>query len=120
MQRAFHHRMLTKLTLYRRMPGEYNEDNEWVPGKIKKSYVWGVIKAGNKFSQFEEGIAKHAEDGGKRFSDYRSLYITDKFPIYTDDIIRFKGKYYLVLQHSDEEVYGFNSWIIEKSEDWKP
>lgn len=120
MQRAFNARMLTKLTKYTQLVGSYNELNTWVEGSLETSFIWGVIKAGNKFSQFEEGIALHNEDGGKRFSDYRTLYITDKFVVDLEDKIFYKGKYFNVLQQSDEDVYGFNSFILEKSENWKP
>jgi len=120
MKRALNAKMLSKLTRYIIKPGAYDADNNWVAGRTIPTIVWGVIKAGNKFSQFEEGDALRPEDGGARFSRYRSLYITDKFTIDIGDKIGFKGKYYNILQQSDEGVYGFNSYIVEKSEDWTP
>jgi len=120
MQRAFNSRMLTKMVRYSIPEGSYDANNNWVEAKPTKSFVFGVIKAGNKFSQFEEGIAMINEDGGIRNSDYRSLYITDKYPIVIGDKVGFKGKYYNILQESDEDVFGFNSFIIEKSENWTP
>ena len=120
MQRAFNARMLTRVTRYKQLVGSYDELNVWVDGKVKTSTLNGVIKAGNKFSQFEEGMALHNEDGGNRISDYRTLYITDKYDLDIQDKIAFKGNYYNVLQQSDEEVYGFRSYLLEKSENWKP
>ena len=120
MQRAFSARMLTKLTKYTQLTGSYDSLNKWIDGAIVEAVIYGVIKAGNKFSQFEEGLALHNEDGGIRHSDYRTLYITNKFSVALNDKISFKGKYYNVLQQSDEEVYGFNSYILEKSENWTP
>ena len=120
MQRAFNARMLTKIAKYTQTVGAYDALNVWVDGAIVESFLYGVIKAGNKFSQFEEGIALHNEDGGIRFTDYRTLYITDKYSVELNDKVSYKGKYYNVLQKSDEEVYGFASYILEKSENWKP
>ena len=120
MQRAFNSKMLTKLIKYTLAEGTYDENNHWVEGRLKKSNIWGVVQAGNKFSQFEEGEALHSEDSGIRFSDYKTLYVTDKFPILLTDKISFKGIYYNVLQRSDESVYGFYSVILEKSKEWKP
>lgn len=120
MQGAFDAQMLSPLTRYSVSAGSYDDNNDWIDGATVSSLVYGVIKSGNKFSQFEEGIALHNEDGGIRYSDYRGLYITDQFPIELGDKILFKGVYYNVLQNSDEEVYGFNSYILEKSENWTP
>lgn len=120
MQRAFNARMMTKLIRYSISDGTYDENNVWVEGRKKKNNIFGVIQAGNKFSQFEEGEAVHSEDGGTRYSDFRTLYVTDKFPINLGDKIDFKGVYYNVLQRSDEQVFGFYSVLLEKSEEWKP
>ena len=120
MQRAFNARMLTKMFKYSIESGTFDEFNNFVEGRSVKSTVFGVIVAGNKFSQFEEGIAVNNEDGGIRFSDYRSIYIIDKYNLVIGDKILFKGKYYNILQESDEDIYGFKSFIAEKSENWKP
>lgn len=120
MQRAFNKRMLTPMTRYSIEENTYDENNHVVEGRKKSSRIFGVLKAGNKFSQFEEGEALHSEDGGQRFSDYRTLYVTDRFPLDLDDKIGYKGKYYNILQRSDEEVYGFFSYILERSEEWTP
>lgn len=100
--------------------GSYDANNNWVEGSLVESTLYGVITAGNKFSQFEEGIAIHAEDGGARYSNYRNLYIRNIYTLKKEDKILFRSKYYNVLQQSDEEVFGFHSWILEKSEDWTP
>lgn len=120
MHEAFDALMLTPMTRYSVSAGSYDEFNTWVPGTNVSSVVYGVIKAGNKFSQFEEGEALHAEDGGARFSDYRTLYITDQYTIELGDKVGFSGKYFNVLQRSDENVYGFYSYILERSEEWQP
>ena len=120
MQRAFNARFLVPLTLYRVSPGSYDDDNNWIEGLVTKSTIYGRVVAGNKFSQFEEGIARIVEDGGTRFADYRGLYVTNKYSLETTDKIGYRGKYFNVLQHSDESPFGFNSYILEKSENWKP
>lgn len=120
MHRAFNHRMISPMVRYAISAGAYDADNNWVPGGIVTTTVRGVITAGNKFSQFEEGIALHAEDGGARFSNYRNLYIRNIYTLTKEDKIGFRGTFYNVLQESDEEVFGFYSWILEKSEDWTP
>ena len=120
MSRAFNSRMMTKLSRYFILPGAFNDDNDWIEGTKTKSSLFGVVLAGNKFSQFDEGISLHPEDGGARYSDYRSLYINDKYDLKVDDYIGFQGKYFRVLQQSDESVFGFKSFLLEKSEDWTP
>lgn len=120
MQRAFNARMLTRITKYTQAEGNYDENNKWVDGAITTSKIWGVIKSGNRFSKFEEGIAVHNEDGGIRYSDFKTLHITDKFTVELGDKVPYKKAYYNILQQSDESIYGFTSYIIEKSENWKP
>lgn len=120
MSRAFNSRMMTKLTRYFVAEGTYDDNNNWIEGTKTKSTFFGVVLAGNRFSQFDEGISLHPEDGGARFSDYRSLYINDKYTLAKEDYVGFKGKYFRVIQQADESVFGFNSYIIEKSEDWTP
>lgn len=120
MQEAFDAQMLTPVIRYSISEGSYDNDNRWIQGSKKATTIYGVIKAGNKFSQFEEGEALHSEDGGQRFSDYRTLYVTDRYPIELKDKIGFSGKYFNVLQRSDEAVYGFYSVLLERSEEWQP
>ena len=120
MQKAFNSRMLTKLIKYTIAEGSYDDENTWVEGQITNSNIYGVIKSGNKFSQFEEGEALHSEDGGIRYSQYKTLYVTDKFPVDKKDKIGYLGNFYNVLQRSEESVYGFFSVILEKSKGWKP
>jgi len=120
MHRAFNSRMLAAMQLFTVSAGSYDANNNWVEGSLVESTLYGVITAGNKFSQFEEGIAIHAEDGGARYSNYRNLYIRNIYTLKKEDKILFRSKYYNVLQQSDEEVFGFHSWILEKSEDWTP
>jgi len=120
MQRAFNSRMLTKVIRYMIAEGTYDEENIWVEGKVTKKNIYGVIKSGNKFSQFEEGEAVHSEDGGTRFSQFKTLYVTDRFPIDRGDKVGYAGNFYNVLQRSEESVYGFFSVLLEKSTEWKP
>ena len=116
MHRAFNAKMLTGITLVSIEPGSWDEYNNWVEGKEKKSTIFGRVIVGNKFSQFEEGIALHNEDGGSRYSDYRSLYVKNIYTVKVQDRIIFKGKTFRILQQSDEDVFGFNSFLIEAQE----
>jgi len=120
MRRAFNSKMLTKLIRYSVLEGYYDANNDWVEGRTIRSNIWGVVKVGNKFSQFDEGEALHSEDGGQRFSNYQTLYVTDKFKVNLGDKIEFKGHYFTVLQRSDESQYGFFSYILERSTEWQP
>ena len=120
MRRAFNSRMYTTIAIYVQEDGSYNEDNDWVSGQLTSRLSRGVIQAGNKFSQFEEGMAIINEDGGIRVSDYRSLYIKSEEEIKLGDKIGYKGIYYNVLQQSDESTYGFDSFLLEKSKNWSP
>lgn len=120
MQRAFNSRMLTKVIRYIIGEGHYDDENVWVEGTVTKKNIYGVIKSGNKFSQFEEDEALQTEDGGNRFSQYKTLYVTDKYLIEEKDKIGYAGEYFNVLQRSEESVYGFYSVILEKSKEWKP
>ncbi len=105
---------------YRLDEGSYDENNQWVDGRLRKKNIWGVIKTGNKLSKSEEGEALHAEDGGERFSDYKTLYVTDRFPVLATDKIGFNGRYYNVLQRSNEAVFGFYSVTLERTVEWTP
>ncbi len=120
MRRAFNKRMLSSVTKYSISDGTYDENNQFIEGSITSSVMKVVNLAGNKFSQFEEGEALHSEDGGQRYSDYRTIYLTDKYTLEMTDKIGFKGEYYNVLQRSDEQTYGFWSFLIERSEEWTP
>lgn len=120
MQGAFNSRMLTKVIRYVVQEGSYNDGNVWVEGLITKSNIYGVIKSGNKFSQFEEDEALRVEDGGIRSSQYKTLYVTDKFPLEEGNKIGYDGKYYNIIQRSEEATYGFFSVILEKSKEWTP
>lgn len=120
MQRAFNSRMLTRVVRYVIKEGSYDDDNVWVEGAITQSNIYGVIKSGNKFSQFEEDEALRVEDGGIRASQYKTLYVTDKYPLENTNKIGYQGKYYNIIQRSEESTYGFFSVILEKSKAWTP
>ena len=120
MQRAFNARMQAKCISYVIAEGFYDEDNIWIKGRYVKNNFYAVIQAGNKFSQFDEGIARHAMEGGNRFSNYRNMYVQDKYPsLKMNDRIEFRDTFYNILQKSDEAVFGFNSYIIEKDKTFK-
>jgi hypothetical protein len=108
------------MTLHVVAKGSYDADNNWVEGNTSSKTIYGVITAGNKFSQFDEGISLHSEDGGARYSNYRNLYVKERFSVGKGDKISFRGAYYNVMQESDEEIFGFSSFILEKSEDGTP
>lgn len=120
MNRAFNSKMMTMITKYTIGVGSYDSTNNWIEGSQVVTQIFGVIKAGNKFSQFEEGQALHAEDGGARYSDYRTLYVTKANLVELGDKLGFAGKYFNVLQRSDESIFGFYSVIIEESTEWTP
>ncbi len=120
MQRAFNSRMMTRLVKYIVAIGHYDENNDWVQGRVKTASIWGVLKTGNQFSQFDEGEARISDETGIRYSDYRTLYVTDRYPIAVGDKLGHKGRYYNVLQRSDESEFGFYKVLLEKSEEWKP
>jgi hypothetical protein len=120
MRKAFSKHMLAPLTRFAKGPGRYNEYNEWIEGSTSESTIHGVWFAGNKFSQFDEGIALKPTQGGERYSDYRTLYISDRFILEIEDYIGFKGKYFKILQMSDEDVFGFRSFLLEQDPDWRP
>lgn len=120
MQRAFHSKMMTKLICYTVSEGSYDEENVWVEGTVTQKNIWGVIQTGNKFSKLDEGEALHTDDGGERFSNFRTLYVSDKFVIGATDKFLYQGLYFNVLQRSDEATFGFNSVLIEKTLEWTP
>jgi len=120
MSRAFSSRFLSKMTRYRVSEGTYNEFNDYIPGKITTSMIWGVIRVGNKFSQFDEGEAIHNIDVVTRISNYKELSVRGSGNISMGDKVGFKGKYYNLLQRSDETVFGFESFMIEEADGWTP
>jgi hypothetical protein len=120
MNEAFDIEMMTKLTRYTLGTGSFDDDNNWVEGAIEASKIMGVVTSGNRFSQFDEGISLHAEDGGARFSNYRSLYVPKRFTLAIEDKVKFGNKYYNVLQESDELVFGFQSFLLETTKNWSP
>ena len=120
MRRAFNAKMLVTVTWYQVSVGSYDDDNLWVSGGNAPKDISARVIAGNKFSQFEEGISRTVEDGGTRNRDYISLYVLADDPVAMNDKIGWNGKYYNILQISDEAHFGFKSAIAEKSEGWTP
>lgn len=120
MQQAFDAQFLTTMSYYGVSGGSYDDDNIWIPEATVGGTVIGVIKPGNKFSQFEEGLALQAMDGGARYSDFKTLYCTDFYKVNIDDMIGYRGLYYRIMQQSDYEEFGFNEFLIEKAKNWRP
>jgi len=121
MQEAFDSMMESECIAYIEQEGYYDSKNIWVAGRTTSNTIYAVIQAGNKFSQFDEGIARHAMEGGNRFSNYRNMYVKNLWPeLKMNDKIFFRDTYYNILQHSDEEVFGFHSYIIEKDKKYEP
>lgn len=120
MRRAFNARMMTEMKAHTVLSGSFDDDNDWVAGSSSSYTIYGVMTTGNKFSQFDEGISRHIEEGGERTTDYWSLYVTEDYPIAMQDKIEFHGAFYNVLQKSDEIEFGFRSYLLERSERWKP
>ncbi len=116
MRRAFNSRMEARIVRKVSTTGSYDADNVWMPGPLLPDEVfYGVITAGNKYSQLEEGISVKTTEGGERNPDWRMLYVKNRWPILElADIIYFRSTYYKILQHSDEDVFDFHSYIIEK------
>lgn len=120
MGRAFNAKMMVKLTHYYILEGEYDQNNNWVPGKAKAGYVWGVITSGNKFSQFEEGQAVINTESGIRNSNYKQLWVRDKYNLSLNDKVGSKGKFFNLLQYTDETLFGFQGFLVEEAKNWSP
>ena len=120
MRRAFAARMQTRMFKYSVGPGHFNEYNEFVPGETTKEKIRGVWVTGNKFSQFDKGVAMQATESGERNSDYRSLSLTEKYSLSMKDKVEYKGGYYNVLQMSDENEFGFRTYLVELDKNWSP
>ena len=117
MRKAFNSRMETDITLVTIGAGAYDSDNLWVPAVGVQSVIRGVIIAGNKFSQFDEGIAIRSTDGGARYGNYRSLFVRSEYVVKITDKVIFRDTYYNVLQESDEFIFGYSSYLLEKSDE---
>lgn len=120
MQQAFDAQFLTPMAYYHNGGGTYDDDNVWVPEVMIESVVIGVIKPGNKFSQFEEGKALQAMDGGARYSDFKTLYITNQYDVKVDDYVGYRSEYFNILQTSDYNEFGFHEFLLEKAKNWSP
>lgn len=116
MGRAFHPAMLVPMKVLSTSSGYYNDDNDYIEGSKTSRSIKGVMLKGNRFSQFDEGIARHSTKAGERFSDYRTLYVrSNMFGILTmDDHIVFRCLTYNVIQKGDMEHHGFTEYILER------
>lgn len=120
MTTAFNFNMQTPLPLFKIGKGGYNAENIWEEGAVTLTDIRGVFNTGNKFSQFGEGESLQSMDGGFRNSNYRELYVLGSYTVDFGDKILWKGNYYNVLQKSDESIFGFFAYLIEKDKDWNP
>ncbi len=120
MGRAFNAKFMTRITLYSIAQGRRNEVNDWIEGRTTSKYVRVVLSSGNKFSQFDEGVSIKNMEGGIRTSDYRQIYVKAHYGVKIGDKFGHKGEYYHILQNSDEEVFGFDGFMIEKAKGWVP
>ena len=116
-KRAFDSRMMTKLTVYP-ISGVYNEYNDYVFEVGSPYTIRGVWYVGNRFAQFDEGIAVKNENGGARYSNYRTLYTKKNLNVTSK--VAFEGVYYNILQKSDEKIFGFTSYLVEEDKNWSP
>ena len=114
--RAFNSKMEAPIVRRGGTTGTYDENNVWVPGNLLPDETfYGVITVGNKYSQFDEGISVNATEGGERNPNWRKLYVKDRWGILNlNDIIYFRNTNYKILQQSDEQVFGFQNYLIEK------
>ena len=121
MRRAFNAKMMVPLTLISVGEGSYDENNDWIPATPTTSTIYGRVIIGNKFSQFDAGIAKKIEDGGQRYADYRSLYIPDNYEINMTDqftsATHLKGRVFSILNEADESIFGFRGFLLEAEEE---
>lgn len=121
MGRAFNAKFMTRITLYVIAKGSHNENNDWTEGSVKAKYIRVVLTSGNKFSQFDEGVSLHNLDSGKRFSDYRQIYVKAHYGVKPGDKFGYRGKFYNILQNTDEEEFGFHGFMIEQNDKgWTP
>ena len=120
MKRAFNAKMKTRLIHYTVAKGSFNDQNDWVEGKAVVSRIWGVMTSGNKFSQFQEGEAILNTESGIRKSNYRQLWVEDRYKLKLGDKLGQRGKYYNLLQHTDEVIFGFQGFLIEEAKNWSP
>lgn len=122
MGRAFNSKMEAKMVRKVHTAGYYDANNIWVAGTpLPDEVFFGVITSGNKYSQFDEGISIKTTEGGERKPDWRLLYVKDRWPILQfEDVVYFRNTYYKILQQSDEKIFGFQSYLIEKLKHYAP
>ncbi len=118
MGRAFHPQMLVPLKVISTTSGYYNEDNDYIEGKKSERGIRGVLRNGNRFSQFEESISRSATAAGERFPDYRTLFLRESIfgELLMDDHVIYKCVTYNVLQKGDETHFGFSSYMLERDQ----
>ena len=115
MRGAFSSHMMVQVTHVTVSKGSYGDKNVWIDGTRTQKKISAVLRSGNKFAQFDAGTAVRAQEGGVRYSDYKSLFVHDGFPMKVTDEIIFKGKTYHVIAMDDELHFGFQGFLLEAS-----
>lgn len=116
MKRAFNAKFMVKFKYKFKSAGSYDINNIFVEGTSSYQDLKGRIIVGNKFSQFDEGIAIQNEDGGTRTTDYISVFIKTNVNtmMVVGGTVEFKSKNYNILQCSDESHFGFKGFLCER------
>ena len=120
MRRAFSSKFLTSLTWYVVGKGYYDINNDWIKGTSSETVVRGVMRPMTDLSNMGEGIQLYSEDGGARYGDFMTLYVTANYQIEVGDKLGYKGKYYNILEKGDKDNFGYLSYTMEHSKEWRP
>lgn len=121
MVKAFNPRMMTKLVGYRFGQGHFDSLNNYVQGALEEYHFSARILSGNRFSQFDEGVALQTTPSGNRVSKFLSVYIPMVYgDITIGDKFKHNGEYYNILGMLDESVYSFRGFLCELVNDWNP
>jgi len=102
--------MLTDMTKVEFIGAGYDENNSWQDGREIKSTIKGVVRPA------KTGQSIVLESGGVRYSDWYKLHITDRYSLKVSDKIEHKGVRYNILELANQQEYGFQGAILEKSE----
>jgi len=110
MNRAFNARMLTSMNKVEFVGAGYDENNDWQVGREVKSIIKGVMRPARAGQSIE------LEGGGVRYSDWYKLHITGRYSLKMSDKIDYKGVRYNILELANQQEYGFQGAILERSE----
>lgn len=110
MNQAFDAQMMTSIIKVEFIGARYDEQNDWQEGQEVKSTIKGVIRPA------KTGESVELENGGVRYSDWLKLHITDLYSLKMGDKIEWKGTRYNILSLTNQQEFGFQKAVIEKSE----